>query len=317
MRTRLVKPGFFKDADLAQCQPLARILFLGLACLADREGRLRDKPLEIKVEILPHDTVDMEAMLNELHGARLITRYAVGSLRLIQVSKDSQTFQKHARPHKDESCEGFPPPSETETGNAGKFPGELSSSSASSSASSTDLRSGVCSERSRAIASEPPESPAVDLGFARKSANKRPLDDAASKFVLVFPCCGPGSTYEQPLDWGLTAGKLEEYKASFPGVDVLAESRKAQQWCRDNPAKRKTPRGMPAFMTRWLTRAQDRGGLPGKGPPPKPPESEQQRKDRLRREREERDRSMPSQAETEAARRLLLQGIGRKVEEPK
>jgi hypothetical protein len=70
---------------------------------------------------------------------------------------------------------------------------------------------------------------------------------------LIFPVVG-GSR----RDWTLTAAKLAEYQASYPGVDVLAECRAALQWCRDNARKRKTARGMPAFLARWLAKEQNR-----------------------------------------------------------
>lgn len=56
------------------------------------------------------------------------------------------------------------------------------------------------------------------------------------------------------------ASKLSEYRESFPGVDVIAEARKARQWCIDNPAKRKTARGMAAFLSRWFSKEQNRSG---------------------------------------------------------
>ena len=48
MRARNIKPGFFRDEQLMQVPPLGRILFAGLWCLADREGRLPDRPAQIK-----------------------------------------------------------------------------------------------------------------------------------------------------------------------------------------------------------------------------------------------------------------------------
>ena len=44
MRTRLLKPGFFMNEELARLPVRARLLFAGLWCLADREGRLEDRP---------------------------------------------------------------------------------------------------------------------------------------------------------------------------------------------------------------------------------------------------------------------------------
>jgi hypothetical protein len=78
--------------------------------------------------------------------------------------------------------------------------------------------------------------------------------------VLTFPCSGKKNA---PKEWHLTEAKLAEYREAFPGVDALAECRKALQWARDNPKKRKTAGGTPAFLTRWLSSAQDRGGGPG------------------------------------------------------
>ena len=39
----------------------------------------------------------------------------------------------------------------------------------------------------------------------------------------------------------------------------MAELRAARQWCIDNDERRKTPRGMPAFLSRWLAKAQNAG----------------------------------------------------------
>ena len=72
--------------------------------------------------------------------------------------------------------------------------------------------------------------------------------------VLRFPCVGPGSQ-----EFDLHQSKLDEYADSYPGIDVLAECRKALQWCRDNPARRKTHGGMGTFLNKWLARAQDSG----------------------------------------------------------
>ncbi|SPP31372.1 hypothetical protein ARAF_0496 [Arsenophonus endosymbiont of Aleurodicus floccissimus] len=53
VRARNIKPGFFSNDDLAECEALARLLFAGLWTIADREGRLEDKHRKIKVMVLP------------------------------------------------------------------------------------------------------------------------------------------------------------------------------------------------------------------------------------------------------------------------
>lgn len=67
-RARNIKPGFFANEDLAECEPLARLLFAGLWCLADREGRLEDRPKRIRAELLPYDMCDADSLLNQLQA---------------------------------------------------------------------------------------------------------------------------------------------------------------------------------------------------------------------------------------------------------
>lgn len=94
-RLRILKPRFFANEDLAEVSPLGRLLFQGLWCWADREGRLEDRPKRIKVEILPYDDCDVEELLNDLAAKGFILRYEVDGQRYIQVVN----FSKHQSPH--------------------------------------------------------------------------------------------------------------------------------------------------------------------------------------------------------------------------
>ena len=110
MRARNIKPGFFTNEELANCSPLARILFVGLWCMADKAGRLEDRPKRIKASILPYDTADVDALLNELESeAGVILRYKVNGRKCIQVIN----FVKHQNPHHREADSGIPAPPET------------------------------------------------------------------------------------------------------------------------------------------------------------------------------------------------------------
>jgi hypothetical protein len=94
-RSRNIKPSFFKNENLAECSPLARLLFAGVWCLADREGRLEDRPKRIRAELLPYDDGSVEHLLQELHQAGFILRYEIQEQRFIQVLN----FAKHQQPH--------------------------------------------------------------------------------------------------------------------------------------------------------------------------------------------------------------------------
>ena len=109
-RARLLKPGFFANEELAECTPMARHLFAGLWTLADREGRLEDRPKRIKAELFPYETVDCDALLNELNGRGFIVRYAAGGSFIQVVS-----FPKHQSPHMREPASSIPPPNEHQT----------------------------------------------------------------------------------------------------------------------------------------------------------------------------------------------------------
>jgi hypothetical protein len=106
MRSRTVKPGFFRNESVGECDPFARLLFVGMLCAADCEGRLEDRPKKIRAEILPYDDVDGEVMLGQLHAAGLIVRYEVDGRKLIQIPK----FKDHQNPHPREQASTLPPP---------------------------------------------------------------------------------------------------------------------------------------------------------------------------------------------------------------
>lgn len=103
-RARNIKPGFFRNADLVELSMTARLLFIGLWTMADRAGRLEDRPKQIKMELFPADDVDCVACLNELASIGVIDRYESGGVRVIQVVN----FSKHQNPHKDEKASTLP-----------------------------------------------------------------------------------------------------------------------------------------------------------------------------------------------------------------
>lgn len=95
---------------------------------------------------------------------------------------------------------------------------------------------------------------------ARRPANGATGREFAGPPVLVYPVTASRAGGE--TEWGLAEAKITEWRECFPGLDVLAECRKALQWVRDNPTRRKTAKGMLRFLGGWLERAQNRrGGL--------------------------------------------------------
>lgn len=83
----------------------ARVLFQGLWCLADREGRLEDRPKQIKLHIFPVDKVSIETLLDELVEAKLIVRYVAEGQRCIWIPR----FTEHQPVHPHEAKSSLPP----------------------------------------------------------------------------------------------------------------------------------------------------------------------------------------------------------------
>ncbi|TWU12874.1 hypothetical protein CA54_17000 [Symmachiella macrocystis] len=57
------------------------------------------------------------------------------------------------------------------------------------------------------------------------------------------------------VGWFLGQSQVDEWANLFPSVDVEAECRKARAWLEVNPKRRKTSRGMPAFLLSWIKRS--------------------------------------------------------------
>lgn len=104
-RARNIKPALFKNEILGVADPIYTLLFSGLWLLADREGRLEDRPLRIKAELFPYrEGIDMPAMLRWLSDAGFIYRYSFGENRYIEIAN----FTKHQNPHKNEVASEIP-----------------------------------------------------------------------------------------------------------------------------------------------------------------------------------------------------------------
>lgn len=109
-RIRYIKPGIMTNEDLCELGPFAYILFTGLWMLADREGRLEDRPKRIKAEAMPlWEQVcwkDVDNLLAGLAEREFIQRYSVGGKPYIQIIN----WGKHQNPHARESFSQIPAP---------------------------------------------------------------------------------------------------------------------------------------------------------------------------------------------------------------
>jgi uncharacterized protein YdaU (DUF1376 family) len=112
----------------------------------------------------------------------------------------------------------------------------------------------------RALAREPEESSKAQTTHrAQPSAVSVP--PTAKDSVIALPTNVKGSFF------GVSASDLEGWKSLYPAVDVMQQLRSMAGWLDANPLRRKTSRGMKAFVNRWLAKEQDRGGPAQNGAP--------------------------------------------------
>jgi len=219
MRARNIKPGFFENEDLADCHPLARILFAGLWCMADRAGRLEDRPKRIKAKILPYDECSIDELLDQLQEAGFIRRYKTGGGIYIQIDN----FLKHQNPHQKEAASEIPAPEEHHT--------------------------------STVQEQEKHEKDRADSGFripdshdsgSRIQEEDSPTGPAAqNQEEDPYVCCIPTQREDRPLR--ILQSQADKWQAQFRFVDVYGELGRLETWASNlDPPKRWKADG--AFM---------------------------------------------------------------------
>jgi hypothetical protein len=102
-RIRTIKPSFFVSDDICALSPLARLLYIGLWCEADREGRLVWSPRVFKRRYLPDDVCDIHKLCEELVGNELVVPYGEGFAHI-------PSFLKHQRVNLRETASHLPEP---------------------------------------------------------------------------------------------------------------------------------------------------------------------------------------------------------------
>jgi hypothetical protein len=226
-RTRHIRPSLAKNERLADLGPQAQFLFAMLPTLADKEGRLEDRPRRIKAEIFPYYDVDIDALLDALAScdglaradAPFIARYVVAGQRLIQIVK----FAEHQQPHHMEAASQLPSQQElavdepsTKCEQNVNEPSTVRHSSTSSSTSSSSSPSSKNKNKSK-TQPRAQQVAAADVRLPPSFAG-RPDVVAAIADWLAFKAAR-GQRYTSP---DYFARKVAEFAAAGPDAFVAA-----------------------------------------------------------------------------------------------
>ena len=249
-RTRNIKPGFFLNDVLGECKPLARLLFAGLWCQADRNGVVEYRPRRIKAEILPFDDADIEGLVVELEARGFVVRFAANGSTWLRVVK----FREHQTPHPREPAIEIP----AKTEEPGIFAaGHLQAQALLGERQDEPGHYSASAKTSQDITGRAPE----QAGFPTPSSFSTSLPPSASP---VASPAGAGSpqqvVWATQTGWqGITPADRSEWRSAFPAVDIDAELAGAGLWLKANPHKAKRT-NWRKFVVGWLKNAQDRGG---------------------------------------------------------
>jgi len=252
-RTRSIKPSFFSNDILAECEPMARLLFAGLWTLADRDGRLEYRPRRIKGALFPYDNCDIEGLVQQLADRGFVVVYRAKGIDVLAIP----TFSEHQRCHPDERTEGLPGPGdEPETRD---FPGR-NAKPGNPPADAPDFPANCACIPSSCLPSS--SNPSTDCPPSETPKRRRsPATSAVS--------------WSADAGWhGITPHDRTEWAAAYPACDLDTELARATAWLRANPTKAHKS-NWRKFLVGWLSRSQDRGGTrrepgnrPQTGPPP-------------------------------------------------
>lgn len=242
-----------------------RIAFAGLWTVADREGRFKWAPRELKLDCLPHDPVEFVDVLDVLSRSGFIQHYQVNG-RCYGVIPG---FLEHQVVPTREAQSGLPSPSEADSvitcncrcGREGKGIGREWEGNGESSEALTRSEPPVSCQ---CEVLEPHGGNAVlELGCSTDEGVTTPVrsmpvvrtrvDDGP--VVLTFPTIGA-----EGREWRLRRRQVEEWQVLFPGLDIADECRHALAWVQSSPGRRKTGRGMAKFLVGWFTRTVERRG---------------------------------------------------------
>jgi hypothetical protein len=92
-RIRTIKPEFWTDETVGECSIPARLLFIATWNIADDRGNLERSTKQLKVQVFPYDTVDVEKLVRELLKLRLLTEYEVDGKIFLHING----FHRHQK----------------------------------------------------------------------------------------------------------------------------------------------------------------------------------------------------------------------------
>ena len=100
----------------------------------------------------------------------------------------------------------------------------------------------------------------LELGEVKDTVNRNTIIDSISCSEPLTSSAPdvPALILNDNSEWVPTRDDLDGWQRLYAGVDVKRELARMREWCKSNPTKRKTRKGIRRFVQTWLDREQNR-----------------------------------------------------------
>lgn len=229
MPNRIIKESIWASDKISSLSDFEFRVWIALITLADDAGRGDARAAIIRGRAFPlRDGVtnrNVESAVRKLASNGCIALYTVGG----HCYYCFPTWNRHQRIR---DCKP-------------KYPGPEDAD---------DLPENDSPPQSAATCGKPPQTAALIQSESNPNTNPkegRAEPQAASAPPVILLPLQNGTEYP------VTVEQCHEWAGLYPAVDVIQQLRGMRGWLDANPTKRKTARGIKAFIVRWLAREQD------------------------------------------------------------
>ena len=227
MPNRIIRESICTSDSVDKLSWFEEVLFYRLIVNCDDFGRFDGRAAVVKNRLFPlKENLTLKTVENALHGlasAGLIALYVFEGKRFLYLPTWGKYQTQRAKVSK------FPSPDE------GKQADEI-----------------ICKQMHADVPVF--ENRESRIEYAIRDAEDSAEPQAASTPPAISLPLNDGTEYPVSVE------QCQEWAGLYPAVDVIQQLRNMRGWLDANPAKRKTKRGVNAFIVRWLAKEQDKGG---------------------------------------------------------
>ena len=227
MPNRIIRESICTSDSVDKLSWFEEVLFYRLIVNCDDFGRFDGRAAVVKNRLFPlKENLTLKTVENALHGlasAGLIALYVFEGKRFLYLP----TWGKY----------------QTQRAKVSKFPSHDDGNQADEI---------ICKQMHADVPVF--ENRESGIEFAIRDAEDSAEPQAASTPPAISLPLNDGTEYPVSVE------QCQEWAGLYPAVDVIQQLRNMRGWLDANPAKRKTKRGINAFIVRWLAKEQDKGG---------------------------------------------------------